>query len=100
MNAALNIIPLFMPSTKPSLAGFDEFWKAYPRKVSKLLAMKAWSKALKLATAEQIMAGVEQYKKHKPEYADWAFPASWLNAGRWMDEWEQIIQPPKKQGNF
>jgi hypothetical protein len=65
---------------------FDTFWQAYPRHVGKLAAMKAYAKALRLASAEQILAGVEVYKRIKPPYADWAHASSWLNAGRWMDE--------------
>lgn len=48
--------------------------------------MKAYDKARKLATDAEILAGVEQYKKSKPAYADYCHPATWLNQGRWMDE--------------
>ena len=68
---------------------FDQFWAAYPRHVGKLAAMKAYAKALRLASPEQILAGVEVYKRIKPPYADWAHASSWLNAGRWMDEPDQ-----------
>ncbi len=80
--------------------GFTEFWAAYPRRIGKLAAMKAFTKARKSASAEDIIAGVDRYIAHKPSYADWAHPSSWLNAGRWMDEyaplrpaWEPFICP-------
>lgn len=66
---------------------FDAFWKNYPRRTGKLAAEKAYGKARKIASAETILAGIEQYRAHKPEYADWCHPATWLNQGRWMDEW-------------
>ena len=67
-------------------AAFEAFWKHYPRRVGKLAAIRAYEKARRLANAEEILAGVERYKRTKPQYADWAHPSSWLNAGRWMDE--------------
>ena len=68
---------------------FDAFWQAYPRKVAKLAALKAWDKAIKISTAEEIIEGVERYKKNKPGYCDWCHPATFLNQGRWMDEYEE-----------
>jgi hypothetical protein len=66
---------------------FEEFWDAYPRKVGKLAAQKAYGAARRKASAEAILAGVMAYKRHMPH--DPMFrphPATWLNAGRWMDE--------------
>lgn len=77
-----------MASQEPS--SFDQFWDCYPRKVAKLAALKAYYRALKIATHEQIVIGVGRYKRNKPEYADWCHPATWLNAGRWMDEDDAI----------
>ena len=68
---------------------FDLFWQAYPRKIGKLAAQKAWGKATKQwASPETIIAGIEPYKEHKPEWQDYCHPATWLNQGRWMDEYE------------
>lgn len=67
--------------------GFDDFWQAYPRKTAKPAALKAYRRAAaKGATPEQILAGLETYKRTKPDYADWAHPATWLNNERWNDE--------------
>lgn len=65
---------------------FSEFWSAYPRKVGKLIAMEKYRKALKLATHEDIMAGVQRYIETKPDDIDWCHPKTWLQQGRWMDE--------------
>lgn len=64
---------------------FEEFWKAYPRKVGKLKARKAYAQALKQATSAEILAALsvtvwDDNPKYRPH------PTSWLNAGRWMDE--------------
>jgi hypothetical protein len=67
---------------------FDTFWQCYPRRVAKLAAKKAYDKALKSATHEEIMAGVERYAYHTrtTEHQFIKHPASWLNAGCWEDE--------------
>jgi len=71
---------------------FDKFWERYPRKVAKLAAQKAFSRALRQATPEQILAGVELYRQHLPTEMQYvAHAASWLNAGRWLDEYEDEV---------
>src|SRR5690606_19428118 len=40
---------------------FDEFWAAYPRRVGKGAARKAWAKATKKAAPEEIIAGARRY---------------------------------------
>ena len=65
---------------------FRAFWDIYPRRVAPLAAQKAFAKARKVASLEQILAGVQMYKRTKPAYADWCHPATWLNQGRWLDE--------------
>ena len=71
---------------------FDAFWAVYPRRVAKLAAEKAFKKARTQATFAELVDGVQRYIKGKPSYADYAFPASWLNAGRWLDEYDTPTQ--------
>lgn len=71
---------------------FNDFWKAYPKKRSKGDAEKAWKK---LKPNEQlhnrIMKSLEQAKTS----VDWTkeggkyipYPATWLNAKGWLDEY-------------
>ncbi len=81
-----------------AVTDFDQFWQAYPRKVGKLAARKAFDKAIRNgATLMQILTGVGLYLQYKPVYADYCHPASWLNAGRWMDEWTEPV-PTKDFG--
>ncbi|MCS3902086.1 hypothetical protein J2T55_000078 [Methylohalomonas lacus] len=72
---------------------FDEFWSAYPRKRSKGQARKAWNK---IGPGEQlfqqIMAGLQQarnsfdWQKDNGQFIP--YPATWLNACGWEDEYQ------------
>lgn len=75
---------------------FADFWAAYPRKVAKPEAMKAWIKIKPdEETAAAIMAGLEQAKKSR----DWLkddgqfipHPSTWLNQRRWEDQMEAAV---------
>lgn len=68
-------------------AEFSEFWAAYPRKVAKPGALKAFRKARDKADMAEIMAGLGRYQSQKPEYADWRHPATWLNDEGWADDY-------------
>lgn len=78
---------LFPVTNKPD--EFELFWSQYPRKVGKLAAQRALKKALKRSTISEIMKGLAISKtawvqlQTKTEYIP--YPATWLNAGRWMD---------------
>ena len=65
---------------------FPKFYAAYPRKNAPAKAKEAYRAARKEASFTAIMAGLETYKRTKPDYADWAMPATWLNGDRWLDE--------------
>lgn len=81
---------------------FALFWIAYPRKVAKLAAKKAYAAAMKIADPFQIMAGVERYAFHtrNTEHQYIKHPASWLNAGCWEDELTDTRQiAPKTVGS-
>lgn len=79
------------PSLETSM--FNEFWKIYPRRTAKGAAIKAWANALKVAKAEEIIAGAKKYasdSNRDPKFT--AYPATWLNAQRWLDE-PQVAKP-------
>jgi uncharacterized protein YdaU (DUF1376 family) len=70
---------------------FVDFWKAYPRKVAKPEAVKAWQKiAPDAALAAATLAGVERHKKSKQWLRDEGeyipHPSTFLNQRRWDDE--------------
>jgi len=64
---------------------FDEFWRAWPNRVAKAAARKAFKKALEVTTLEAILQGVARYIQNKPAYADYCHPSTWLNQERWED---------------
>lgn len=70
---------------------FARFWKAYPKKVGKGAAEKAWKKIKPSAELfDTIMAAIdaakasEQWHRENGRYIP--NPATWLNQGRWDDE--------------
>lgn len=69
---------------------FDDFWAIYPRKVGKLAAQKAYAKAVKSAPHKAIMDAASAFEiKSRGKEAEFIpHPATWLNAGRWLDDVE------------
>ena len=65
-------------------AHFDEFWNAYPRKLDKAKAFRAFKSALRRASFEDILAGVIAYRNDPARNTDFTtYPATWLNADSW-----------------
>lgn len=69
-------------------ADFNSFWTAYPRKIGKAAALKAWRKvkpplaqALKAISTQKQS---DQWRKDGGQYIP--NPATWINQGRWEDE--------------
>lgn len=96
------------PSTASRRAGFEVFWHAYPRKVGKANAEKAWNKLAPLVPCEadplcqrheRIFRMLTEYRRSR----DWQrddgqfipYPATWLNERRWEDEL-RITHPPRR----
>lgn len=79
---------------------FEAFWKSYPRRVAKGAARKAWDKAIKKTTLENMLKAITEYVAKKPEKIDFKHPATWLNGECWDDEWEPVqarVQRPMFQ---
>lgn len=73
------------PPAAPDL--FDAFWKVYPAKKGKIAAKKAWARAIKVATPDEIIAGAMVYRTDARVLAGYVKdPATWLNGGHWSDE--------------
>lgn len=73
---------------------FGEFWVAYPRKVGKEAARKAWRRIkptsdhhLKILAAIKQARNNEQWQRDNGRYIP--NPSTWLNQGRWDDEIQQ-----------
>jgi len=67
---------------------FDEFYAVWPKKVDKPAARRAWAKAIKRATPEQIITAATAYRDNPnlPEKRYIRNPATWLNGDGWDDE--------------
>lgn len=67
---------------------FDAFWTAYPRKVGKIDARKAWDQARRTgADPAEIVDGARRYAADpNREDAYTAHPATWLRRGSWDDD--------------
>src|SRR5699024_6072581 len=76
-------------TTSPAGDGqFDEWWKAYPRKVGKGQARRAYTAALKKTSHDQLVAAATKFtqKVHGSDPKFVAHPATWLNGERWDDQ--------------
>ncbi|MFY0633660.1 MAG: hypothetical protein JXQ91_07605 [Vannielia sp.] len=70
---------------------FEEFWKVYPKKAGKAEAKRAWSKAVKKAPTETIIARARRYAIWLDDGSGEFRPAAknaqgWLNGERWDDD--------------
>lgn len=80
---------------------FDRFWGAYPRKVSKADAKKAFAKLNPDAALVDSMVQALDWQKRLPEWTKDGggyipYPATWLNARRWEDEPSSAVKEAEK----
>jgi len=65
---------------------FMDWYLEYPRKASRAVAEKAYARARKTATAEQLLEGVKRYAADPNREQEFTkLPATWLNGGCWDD---------------
>lgn len=74
---------------KDFTAAFAEFWSAYPKRVAKEQARKAFAAAVKRgADPAALIAGAKRYAAERagqdPKFTK--HPATWINAECWLDE--------------
>lgn len=79
------------PTPKGAVSGFDEFWKAYPKKLAEAAARKQWNKlAPDAGLQERILSAVrlqlagEGWRREAGRYVPKA--SAWLSGERWLDE--------------
>ena len=74
-------------NTIASPSGFAEFWSAYPKKVGKGAAEKAWKKSKanldSVLAAIKVQASSEHWRKDSGQFIP--NPAKWINERRWED---------------
>ena len=88
--------PLKKENLKRKKDDFVHFWNAYPRKVGKGAAYKAWEKAVDKVEPETIIAKIQQWKSSvdfpDPDFIPHA--STWLNQERWHDEYSDQKKIP------
>jgi hypothetical protein len=76
-------------NTAPATDRFEEFWSAYPKKVGKKEAHKAWRRIIGVHNhAHEIIAGIYRWQGSS-QWDDARYipnPATFLNGRRWEDE--------------
>jgi hypothetical protein len=88
-----NLIKKTIKQEKPTDIAFDDFWNSYPRKIAKADAIKAWKKAIKRKSPEDLVRLAKVYSEGKlPETTYIPYPASWLN----KELYEDIEEPKGK----
>jgi len=75
---------------------FNEFWKAYPRKVARGAAWKAFAKRKPdRAMLAKFLAAIEEQRRSEGWQRDGGryipHPATWLNDERWADELPRVV---------
>lgn len=87
-----------LPAEKPNVQveRFTVFWQAYPKKVAKGAAERAWRKIKPSAELlQEMLAAIErgkvskQWNKDNGQYIP--NPSTWLNQKRWEDELEPMF---------
>ncbi|MBR9765907.1 MAG: helix-turn-helix domain-containing protein [Rhodobacteraceae bacterium] len=106
VSAQAREIDLFSDNDQPAEAApkpedrFPDFYEAYPRKIARGNAEKAWAKAVKSALPQEIIDGARRYAalcRQKGTEAQFiAHPATWLNAQRWADEELRGVRLPEE----
>jgi hypothetical protein len=74
----------------PDPAAFDAFWDAYPRKVGKQEAIRAYTKALKITDSATLLTAIvahaAYWAKAGRDQEGIPHAATWLNNRRWEDQ--------------
>lgn len=73
-------------ASPPTVDGFDDFWEAYPKKVNKAEAERAWRRVARKTDPAVIIAGSQRMRDDPNLPVDRTKipnPATWLNGERW-----------------
>lgn len=84
----------------PTEEAFETFWVAYPKKVGKKDAFRAFQK-VPASDRPLLVPAVEMQKQSRQWQSEGGRfipnPATWLNQGRWLDEgMDEVFRAPKK----
>ena len=102
---------------------FNQFWDAYsirgipsPKKGNRINAHKAFVKALRIITFDELMAALERYKKYvaSQKYFGYNHASTWLNQSDWLTypdektkaevaaviDWDLAVKTCKERGIY
>lgn len=86
---ALAQLPFVIDKAANTDRGFSTFWDAWPRdrRVAKRTAFAAYLRALRRATADEIVAGAIRYASERDgqDHRFTKHPTTWLNGDCWED---------------
>lgn len=89
--------------TQAQMRRFEAFWKAYPKKVEKQDAIRAWKKINPDdELTNTIIRAVEEAKVKDSRFREARYipyPASWLNAGNWENDYDDYT-PPRQESQY
>jgi len=83
--------------------GFEEWWKAYPRRIGRRAAQTAFQRALRgsdAPTVDTLIAGARKLAAEGRETRFVPYPTTWLNQGRWDDDPEVVVEPIEPEKPF
>jgi hypothetical protein len=86
-------LPIDIPAVE-QVDWFDRFWMAYPRKVGKPAARRAFQTAMKKSPLVEIGDGLRRWQaywtwRNAPQFIP--HPSTWLNQERWNDDPPPVI---------
>jgi len=73
---------------------FEQLWKAYPKKVAKAAAQRAFDRLMKQPdppSIDMLIKAVERYALNIRDLQFCAHLATWLNSERWTDEQQLVV---------
>jgi hypothetical protein len=83
-------LPLDLPPVHLDATDFfEQFWTAYPRKVGKPAARRAFATACRKCPLPEMGAGLRRWRaywayRNEPQFVP--HPSTWLNQERWNDD--------------
>ena len=88
-----------LKNTKKDIYRFDEFWEVYPRKRDKGKAKIAYRSACKKIDEETIILSAKRYAQEVEgkEMIYVKYPASWLNAESWANDYEETPEQRRER---
>ncbi len=85
-------------SESPSNDPFEQWWRAYPKRVGKAEARKHFAAALKETTLEVLLEAIPRYVATVREPRFLLDPERWLKRKRWLDDGPLLAGTPVVQG--